>query len=119
METDAYDALAKAVHAAGFFTNGVETYGSWHRTCVCAKKRPEGGYAGNSFWVSRTNSGWYLGAWGGFVYRLADESRLAELCITWLSRCPDGTGSDFDDVLKAGFGLIAVDDQEFDRNVDS
>jgi hypothetical protein len=26
-----YDALAQAVTAAGFFTNGVEDHGDWHR----------------------------------------------------------------------------------------
>jgi hypothetical protein len=70
---------------------------------------------GNSFWVSRLGGGWYLGAWGGRIYRLTDEGRLAELCIAWLSRAPDGTRFDFDDRLKLEFGLVPVSEETFER----
>jgi hypothetical protein len=60
-------------------------------------------------------TGWYLGTWGGWVYYLPDENRLADLCIAWLSRVPDGTRSDFDERLKAEFGLVAVSDESFNR----
>ncbi len=48
--TEDYDALARAVAAAGFYTNGVEDHGTWTRTCVCSKRRlggvfPEGFHA--------------------------------------------------------------------------
>jgi hypothetical protein len=115
MAIDTYDALARAVTAAGFFTNGVEDHGTWHRTCVCSKKRPDGDNTGNSFWLSRLPSGWYLGTWGPHLYRLPDESRLAELCVHWLTRVPHGTRPDFDEQLKAEFGLILVAEEEFDR----
>lgn len=104
-----YYALAQAVTAAGFFTNGVEDHGTWHRTCVCSKKRADGGLTGNSFWVSRDEGTWYMGTWGGNMYRIPDDTRLAELCISWLSRAPDGTRCDFDDQLKLEFGLVPVD----------
>ncbi len=109
-----YDALARAVADAGFFTNGVEDHGAWHRTCVCSKRRPDGRLNGNSFWVSRRPGGWYLGTWGPCLYRLADESRLAELCIRWLSHAPDSVRYDFDDWLKSEFGLVPVSDKEFE-----
>lgn len=32
MTTDVYDGLARAVTDAGFYTNGVEDHGTWHRT---------------------------------------------------------------------------------------
>jgi hypothetical protein len=112
---DAYEALARVVTEAGFFTSGVEGKGTWHRTCVCSKRRSDGRLTGNSFWVSRQPSGWYLGTWGGSLYRLPDEGRLAEACIAWLSRVPDGTRADFDERLKAEFGLVAVPEDAFDR----
>ncbi len=115
MTTDVYDALAGAVARAGFYTNGVEDHGTWHRTCVCSKKRPGGGFTGNSFWVSRLPSGWYLGTWDPFIYRLPDEGRLTELCVGWLSRVPNETRADFDERLKAEFGLIAVSEEAFDQ----
>src|SRR5262245_11242795 len=93
--TDKYDTLARAVTEAGFFTNGVEDHGTWDRTCICSKLDPCGYLTGNSFWVSRLSSGWYLGVWGGNIYRLSEECRLAELCITWLSRVPNDTRYDF------------------------
>jgi hypothetical protein len=115
VKTRAYDELTQAIADAGFYTSGVEDHATWTRTCVCSKRSPGGGLSGNSFWVSHLTSGWYLGTWGGFVYRLPDGARLAELCISWLSRVPDGTRSDFDDRLKAEFGLVRVDDDSFDR----
>jgi hypothetical protein len=114
-----YDALAQAVAAAGFYTNGVEDHGTWHRTCVCSKKRLGGGFTGNSFWVSRLPNGWYLGTWGGWIYRLPEETRLAELCIGWLSRVPDGTRADFDEWLKAEFALVPVSEESFDQEAGS
>ena len=110
-----YDALAQAVAAAGFFTSGVQDYGTWHRTCVCSKRDSNGILTGNSFWVSRLAGRWYLGTWGGLVHYLPDATRLAELCISWLSRVPNGTRSDFDDPLKIEFGLVRVNDDEFNR----
>jgi len=114
---DDYDALAQAVTAAGFFTNGVEEQGTWDRTCVCSKRHPSGFLTGNSFWVSRLAGRWYLGTWGGLLYCLPDETRLAELCVSWLSRVPDDLRSDFDDRLKAEFGLVPVAEDAFNRQL--
>ena len=115
MAIDVYDVLTRAVTDAGFYTNGVEEHGTWHRTCVCSKKRSDGALTGNSFWVSRLPSGWFLGTWGPHLYRMPDESRLAELCISWLSRVPNATRADFDEQLKEEFGLVPVPDEVFDR----
>jgi hypothetical protein len=114
VKNDVYDSLAAAVTAAGCFTTGFEDHGSWHRTCVASKRCP-GGVTGNSFWVSRLPSGWYLGTWGPHLYRLPDESRLAELCVSWLTRVPNGTRPDFDEQLKKEFGLVPVPEEVFDR----
>ena len=113
-----YDELAKAVSEAGFFTNGVEDYETWHRTCVCSKRRPLGGYTGNSFWVSLLDGRCFLGVWGGWVYLLPEQTRLVELCISWLRRNPNRTEPDFDEQLKEGFNLVRLQDGEFEKEAD-
>ena len=112
-----YQTLAGVVAEAGFFTNGVEYRGTWQRTCVCSKQRPGGGLTGNSFWVTRLPSGWYLGTWSGQIYRLPDHARIGDVCISWLSRVPNGTRYDFDDQLKETFGLLPVSEAEFETEV--
>jgi len=114
VEVDVYEPLARAIAAAGFFTSGFEDHGTWHRTCVASKKTARG-LTGNSFWVSKMPSGWYLGTWGPSLYRLPDEERLVELCVTWLSREPHETLPDFDVQLKNEFALREVPPEEFDR----
>src|SRR3954470_6568987 len=99
MSQDAYDNLAEEVSEAGFFTNGLSNMGTWQRTCVCSKFIPGYGYTGNSFWVSYLNNDWYLGTWGGWVYRLPETDRIAELCIEWLTRETEKTLGDFDETL--------------------
>jgi hypothetical protein len=116
--SEQYESLAKAIQNAGFFTGGVENKGTWDRICINSKRRPNGlGCTGNSFWVSRLSSGWYLGTWGGCLYRLPNESRLAELCIRWLTRVPDGTRPDFDEALKRQFDLMPVSEEEFEAAI--
>jgi hypothetical protein len=111
--TTKYEQLRIAVEKAGFFTNGVENHGTWDRTCVCSTRSPDGTLSGNSFWVTRLPDNWYVGAWGGWVYRLPDESRIAEFCITWLTKKPRGTAPDFDGDIKKSFDLKSVSDEEF------
>jgi hypothetical protein len=115
MFQDTYDRFAKVVSDAGFYTNGLENMGSWQRTSVCAKRRPGGGYTGNSFWVTQLDNAWYLGTWGGEVYRLPEPERISELCVTWLTREPDETRADFDESLKTDFHLQSVSDEDFDH----
>jgi hypothetical protein len=100
-----YQQLATAVSDAGFFTTGdLET------KVICASKvRPEGGYTGNSFWVAQRQSRWFLGTWGPHIYRIAEASRVADLCITWLRRHPDGTAYDIDAQTREELHLVEVD----------
>jgi hypothetical protein len=112
MTPEEYADFAKAIHSAGFYTNGLEDMDGWNRTTVCSKKNSGGGYSGNSFWVTRFQGGWHLGTWGGMVYRLPAGERIVELCATWLNRAPGDTRSDFDDGLKSEFGLIDVTDED-------
>ena len=74
---------------------------------------PDGSLTGNSFWVSRVCSKWYLGTWDGSNYSSVFYP-LLELCISSLSRARDGTRYDFDDRLKREFQLLPVADETFE-----
>jgi hypothetical protein len=103
-----YQLLAKAVAEAGFFTTG-----DFESKVICASKtRPEGGYTGNSFWIARRDSGWFLGTWGPHVYRIPEPARVSELCVTWLRRHPDGTAADVDSYIREKFELVEIDPEE-------
>jgi hypothetical protein len=88
--------------------------GGWDRICPASNERPGGGYTGNSFWVTKLSTGWYLGTWGGFVYRIQNQGDIARCCVSWLQRAPNGTRSDFDETIKKEFGLVAVAAADFD-----
>jgi hypothetical protein len=115
MLKDSYETLARAIQSAGFYTNGLEDRGSWQRTTVCSKRTSNGRLTGNSFWVTQLASGWHFGVWNGTIYKLADGSRIDELCIEWLGREPDKTLDDFNDLTKQKFGLVPVSEREFDQ----
>jgi hypothetical protein len=104
-----YDMLAKVIADAGFFTTG-----DFSREVICASKiRPEGGYSGNSFWIAKRANGWFLGTWGVHIYRVPDPERIADLCIGWLRRHPDGTAADVDDWTREEFHLCEIDPDDF------
>ena len=109
-----YSALIAAIHAAGFFTGGVEDKdGCWDRITVCSRNK-NGMLSGNSFWVAELPTGWYLSAWGGMVYRIPESDRVAEFCTTWVKIEPC-LKSDFSAEMKAAFRLESVSDKEFER----
>lgn len=110
-----YAELRTEIEQAGLFVTPVNPMLDHERISVCSKKLPSGGYSGNSFWVSRINEEWIVGAWGGFVYYLSEKQRIAEFCISWLKRKPDKTEFNFDQEQIEKYGLQLLDDEEFDR----
>jgi hypothetical protein len=112
-----YNSLTKSIEEAGFFASKVNPMGGWDRICPASKERPGGGYTGNSFWVTKLSAGWYLGTWGGFVYRIQNQDDIARCCVSWLQRAANGTRSDFDDIIKKEFGLAAVTGDDFDAAI--
>jgi len=114
-----YEPLAASIRAAGFFTSGIEPQEGFERTVVASKCLVPGkALGGNSFWVTNLSGQWYLGTWGCRLYRLPDAGRIAQFCIEWLTRRPSGTSVDFDEEFKPVFGLVPLDDEEFDRAVE-
>ena len=106
-----YGPFAATIRTAGFYTSGVENKGDWDRTTVCSEGE-HGVLGGNSFWVTYLAAGWFIGTWGGMIYTITDEQRVAEFCIAWLRRACR-LESDFGPEIKGEFGLIPVSDEEF------
>jgi hypothetical protein len=105
-----YVELAQGVKDAGFFVTEAEPMGGWDRIIAATRYTPERGLSGNSFWVSRLESGWYLGTWSGDLYRLSDESRILACCLGCLQYSIDTAfGTD----IKHQFNLVPVSEGEF------
>src|SRR5262245_54693188 len=98
-----YDSISAAVEGAGFFATHDPDVGR----LICASlRRPDGGLSGNSCWVAKRSSGWFLGTWGPRLYRIPDATRMSELCTSWLQRQPRDTSWSVDDAVRHEFGLI-------------
>ncbi len=116
--SDAYDKIAEDIREAGFFTTSVEDMGKWSRITICGKRRdPLPGFTGNSFWVSFMGSDWYLGTWGGTIYRTPNESDVISFSIAWLTHQPDITAADFDLDFSKRYNLVVVEDEDFDHAI--
>jgi hypothetical protein len=82
---------------------------------VCAGlRRQGGGYTGNSFWLAERNGNWFVGTWGGLLYRISGSSRASQLAIAWLKRNSAEIDSDIPSEVKSQFNLIAADDDQLD-----
>lgn len=108
-----YESLDLEVRRAGFFTNGVELKGDWDRTSVCSQFSGDA-CGGNSFWITLVSDGWYVGTWGGLIYRIPVADRVAAFCIRWLSSYPNEIHMDFNADIRAEFKLVEVSNEEFD-----
>ena len=101
-----YDAARKAIEAAGFFTSP-ETFDGVVDRIVCASKRDEFGFSGVSFWISKRDDGWRIGAWGGVVYTVPATTSIEAVAIDILGS-HRGTPVDFDLPLKLKHSLREV-----------
>lgn len=112
-----YRCIIDAIEDAGFFVSGPNQYEgpecTWNRIVPASKRRPQGGYTGNSFWISFDDGAWFIGVWGGKIYKIRDASRIAEMSIAWMTAKPDGTYYEFDGWLIDDFELYEIDELDF------
>jgi hypothetical protein len=108
-----YERFVDCICNAGFFATSVEHMGNWDRVTVCSKRLPGPRYTGNSFWVSGLESEWYVGTWGGAIYRVKTEQSLIEFAIEWLTLEPDVTTWDFGATVREKYMLEPVSDSDF------
>lgn len=110
--SDCYVEINGAMSAAGFFVTSVEDMGNWHRVTACSRRRDDGlGYTGNSFWISKTNGRWFVGAWGGNVYVASTSEDVIAFSLAWLTHEPNETRSDFDQNFVDQYGFVPADDE--------
>lgn len=109
-----YTPVVSAVEGAGFHVTEMELDSGGDRIVCVGMRRPGGGYTGNSFWLAERNDRWFLGTWGGLLYRVADVNRAVELALAWLRQNRGECVSDVPEELKLQFDLVPAEDEEFD-----
>ncbi|MEM6691472.1 MAG: hypothetical protein AAF664_18740, partial [Planctomycetota bacterium] len=57
---------------------------------------------------------WFLGTWGGFLYRVTDKAAACSIATEWLMQNHTKTESDVPIFIKARFSLVAVEDLPID-----
>lgn len=110
-----YKPVKANVEAAGYFVTSMPLDSGGDRIVCAGMRRPEGGYTGNSFWLAERNGKWFLGAWSGALYRLADVRQASEVSLAWLKQNSTRTAWDVPSKLRSQFGLVPADDAEFER----
>jgi len=105
-----YDVARRAIEAAGYFTSPESLDGVVDRV-VCASKRDEFGYTGISFWIAKRGEAWYVGSWGGSLYRIPEGLQAGLLAIDILAT-HSGTPGDFSLELKLKHSLREVSGSE-------
>ena len=117
--TDDYAELRHAVESAGFFTTFMPIVEVGDRMVCASRQYAKGheqrGLHGNSFWVAKRGGGWFVAGWGPSIYRVPDNTRIAELCLRLLGRQRGGAYADFDEEVRRDFSLVPVSDEEFGR----
>lgn len=110
-----YLPVVSAVEAAGYYVTSTPIDSGGDRIVCAGQRRDDGtGFTGNSFWLAERNGDWFLGAWGGHLYRLPGMAAASELAITWLRLNASRTDSDVPAELKSQFHLSVAADDEFD-----
>jgi hypothetical protein len=108
-----YDKLVDSISSAGFYTTRVENMGSWDRITICSQRLPGPCYTGNSFWVSKLGVEWFVGTWGGSIYRVKSETVLIHFVVEWLTLEPTMTAFDISIDVQDKYGLEPVKDSAF------
>jgi hypothetical protein len=111
---DPYVELRQTFVRAGFYMPTTENMGSWQRLMVCSKGPPDyPRFNGRSFWVAEVSGAWFVGAWGGYIYRVNDPSNLLPLSQDFLT--DHGSMSDFSAEVKSRHDLTLLDEAETAR----
>jgi hypothetical protein len=113
-----YLPVVSAVELAGYYVTSMPMDGGGDRIVCADRCRDDGsGLTGNSFWLAESNGKWFLGAWGGQIYRLSGVTAASEIAISWLTLNSVRTDSDVPDELKLQYGLCEVSDDDYDALV--
>jgi hypothetical protein len=108
-----YDALKRAVEAAGFFADFQPIDVPGDRMCVASEKF-ENGVTGVLFWIAKRGARWFVATWADRLYSVPENQPVEAFVIEAL-RVHRGTPHDFKPELKAKYGLAEVTEEDFDR----
>ena len=107
-----YADVIVAVERAGFFTRFDPDCVMGKRLILASKRKPHG-LTGNSFWIARRGSDWYLATWRPSYYRITDPADVLPLCLHCL-RSTNRTHPDPDNDIKTRYGLTPLTAAEQD-----
>ena len=111
---DVYSPLIVAMESSGYFVTGMPFLTGGDRIVCCGQQLDGGSLTGNSFWLAERDSRWFLGAWGGCLYHVADVETACEIAIDWLSDNHTQTDADVPENLKVKFKLKVANDSELE-----
>lgn len=117
MKRDAtiYQDLTRQIIAAGFFVQPPHEEETLQRICPATKYQPGFGYSGNSFWIAAVGEQWFVGTWGGMLYKSHAPTELGQFTIEWFNHMPNGTASDFEPWIVQKYHLELFDNDQFDQ----
>jgi hypothetical protein len=94
---------------------GLSTSRSGLRRLVVSRQRgPVWPDAGNSFWVCRLHSHWYVCTWAPRHYRVPETVSVLDIAEAFVDE-GESAQSRVPAEMVSRFGLIETDDEEFDR----
>ncbi|MEN6498675.1 MAG: hypothetical protein ABFD16_30590 [Thermoguttaceae bacterium] len=110
-----YLPVVSAVETAGYYVTSMPLDSGGDRIVCAGQRRDDGtGFTGNSFWLAERNGVWFLGTWGGWLYRLLGMAAASQIAIAWLRLNSSRIASDVPDELKLQYNLSVAADDEFD-----
>jgi hypothetical protein len=108
-----YEPVIRLVRSAGFYVTDMPMDSGGDRV-VCSGLRFSGGLTGNSFWIAERDGRWFLGTWGGTLYRIVDADSAADVAVEWLQINRHKTAYDVPDEIRVKHDLHLAGDEEFD-----
>jgi hypothetical protein len=111
-----YAELKRAVEEAGCFTTFMPISQPGDRIVCASRKRADGrALTGVSFWVAKRDGRWYLGMWGGELFRFSDASVVIPLCVRFVTdEKVLGSCLRVPVEVQAEVGLIELSEEEAD-----
>lgn len=110
--TDPYEELVRRIQQAGYYASSPEHMGSWSRVTLCSLC-VKGILQGSSFWVTKLSASWFVGAWGGNIYRIDSLDAAVAFTIDVFADNSKTPVWDFSESIKKKYSLTEVPETQF------
>lgn len=94
--------------------HGCKPYMNRRQQMVVARECPAWPTSGFSFWVTAPVGVWYVGTWGGWVYRVPENTSMPALCLALLGDDEQPLTPDLPPDVRDAYGLVLLNEQEDD-----